>query len=177
MPTTLPRKSAEYSDAAKLKFFERHRVAGITTPEVERYVAWRQQVAQNEQRKGRKKVLANSTIYRELAMLTKMLRFAYENNKLLRLPVIRKLKEPAPRSGFFERDAYEAVRRRLPADYQLVIAIEHVFGWPCQSEVLTLEMRQIDLEAGTIRLRAGRRMMTDGSSICRRTSRHRLQPR
>lgn len=51
--------------------------------------------------------VANGTINRELAVLGKLFRLAYENGKLLRVPAIRKLKESAPRSSFFERDAYE----------------------------------------------------------------------
>ena len=43
-----------------------------------------------------------------------MLRLAAEHNKLLRVPVIRKLKEAAPRAGFFEQDQYLAVRAKLP---------------------------------------------------------------
>ena len=57
-----------------------------------------------------------------------MLRLTYENGKLLRLPVIRKLKEAAPREGFFEREQYEAVRRRLRPDLQVAVTIEHAFG-------------------------------------------------
>ena len=95
-----------------------------------------------------------------------MLRLAHENNKLLRLPVIRKLKESAPRQGFFEREQYEAVRRHLQPDYQVAVAIAHTYGWRMQSEVLTLEWRQIDLEAGTIRLDpVPRRMMMVESCI------------
>jgi len=36
---------------------------------------------------------ANGTINRELAVLGRMLRLAYENGKLVRMPVIRKLSE------------------------------------------------------------------------------------
>ena len=49
----------------------------------------------------------------ERIVLTKMVRIAYENRKLLRLPVIRKLKEVAPRQGFFEREQFLAVRGHL----------------------------------------------------------------
>ena len=48
-----------------------------------------------------------------------MLRLAAEHNKLLRVPVIRKLKEAAPRAGFFEADQYLAVRAKLPEDLQV----------------------------------------------------------
>jgi len=54
----------------------------------------------------------------------------------------------AARSGFFEREQYEAVRRHLPADLQVAAAIAYAYGWRMQSEVLALERRQLDLEGG-----------------------------
>jgi integrase len=94
-----------------------------------------------------------------------MLRLAHENNKLLRLPVIRKLKERAPRQGFFEREEYEAVRRHLQPDHQVAVAIAHTYGWRMQSEVLTLERRQIDFEVGTIRLDPGTTKNDEGRVV------------
>jgi integrase len=47
------------------------------------------------------------------------------------------------------------VRRHLPEDLQVALAIDHAFGWRTQSEVLPLERRHLDLEAGTLRLDAG----------------------
>jgi hypothetical protein len=78
-------------------FFAGRRVASIGGADVTAYVAARQAEG-----------IANGTINRELAVLGRMLRLAYENAKLLRIPVIRKLKEAAPREGFFERAQYEA---------------------------------------------------------------------
>ena len=53
---------------------------------------------------------------------------AYENNKLIRPPVIHKLKEGTPGQGFFERELYEGVRRHLPPDSQLAVSLAHTFG-------------------------------------------------
>lgn len=83
------------------------------------------------------------------------MRLAYENGKLARLPLIRKLKEPPARQGFFEPERYEAVRRHLPPDLQVACAIEYTFGWRNQSEVLSLERRHLDVSAGTLRLDPG----------------------
>jgi integrase len=47
------------------------------------------------------------------------------------------------------------VRRHLPPDLQLAVAIAYTYGWLMQSEVLTLARRQVDLEAGTLRLDPG----------------------
>ncbi len=79
--------------------------------------------------------VANGTINRELAVLGRMLRLAYENGKLLRMPVIRKLSEAPPRQGFFEREQFEAVRRLLAPDLQVAVKIAQTLGWRMQSEV------------------------------------------
>lgn len=94
-----------------------------------------------------------------------MLRIAYENRKLLRLPVIRKLKEAAPREGFFERKQFLAVRAHLPVDLQAAVGIEYTFGWRTQSEVLALERRNLDIEAGTLRLDAGTTKNDEGRVV------------
>jgi integrase len=135
-------------------FFHGYRLASIGPAEITKYVSRRQ---------GQE--VSNGTINRELAVLGKMFRLAYENGKLLRVPVIRKLKENAPRSGFFERDAYAAVRKHLRPDLQCAVAIEYELGWRCQSEVLTLELRQIDLKANTIRLDAGTTKNDEGRVV------------
>jgi hypothetical protein len=83
------------------------RISRIDPDDATRYIAARQ--AENA---------ANGTINRDLAVLGRMLKLAYENGKLLRLPIIRKLKEAAPRSGFFERSQFEAVKRHLRPDLQ-----------------------------------------------------------
>jgi hypothetical protein len=111
------------------------RIAAIGPADITAYVVKRQA-----------EKAANGTIRRELSTLSRMLRLAYENGKLLRLPVIRKPKERAPREGFFEHRQYVAVVRHLPADLQVAAAIAYTFGWRTQSEVLTLERRQLNLE-------------------------------
>ena len=132
-------------------FFVGRRLAGIGGAEATAYVARRQ--AQGA---------ANGTINRELGVLVRAMRLAHERGRLLRLPVIRKLKEAAPRQGFFEREQFEAVRRRLPADLQVAVSIAYTFGWRTQSEVLTLERRHLDLEPGTLRLDPGTTKNDDG---------------
>jgi len=101
-------------------------------------------------RKGMGK--ASGTINIELATLKRALRLAYEHGKLAKVPVIRMLKPNAPRSGFFELGQFKAVSAALPADLVLVVLIGYTYGWRLRSEVLTLSRRQVDLEAGTLRL-------------------------
>jgi integrase len=135
-------------------FFTGRRLATIGGAEATAYV---------ERRQGEH--VANGTINRELGVLIKMLRLAYERRKLLRLPVIRKLKEAAPRQGFFEREQYLAVRARLPEDLQCAVDLAYTFGWRMQSEVLALRWSQVDLKAGTLRLNAGETKNEDGRVV------------
>jgi hypothetical protein len=69
-------------------FFTGRRVASIGQAEVTDY-------ARKRQGEG----AANATVNREIAVLVRMLRLGYEAGKVLRLPVIRKLKENGPRAG------------------------------------------------------------------------------
>ena len=61
-------------------FFAGQRIASIDPARITAYVAKRQEEG-----------AANATINRELETLGKMLKLAYENNKLIRLPIIHKL--------------------------------------------------------------------------------------
>jgi integrase len=135
-------------------FFRGRRVAGIGPTEISAYVAKRQADG-----------AANGTINRELGVLNRMLKLAYESGKLLRLPIIHKPKENGPRQGFFEHEQYEAVRRHLRPDLQVAAAIAYAFGWRMQSEVLALERRQADLSAGTLRLEPGTTKNGDGRLV------------
>ncbi len=94
-----------------------------------------------------------------------MLRLAYEHGMLLRLPILRKLKEAPPREGFFEPAAYLAVRRRLPEDLQLAVTIAYTYGSRMRSEVVALARRQVDLDAGTLRLEPGSTKNDDGRLV------------
>jgi integrase len=147
-------KEADGRLAPLKQFFAGRRVASIGPADVKDYVAQRQGSG-----------IANGTINRELAVLLRMLRLAYEHGKLARVPVIRKLKEAPPRQGFFERERYDAVRARLLPDLRVATDLAYAFGWRVRNEVLTLERRQIDLKAGTIRLDPGTTKNDDGRLV------------
>jgi integrase len=57
------------------------------------------------------------------------------------------------------------VRRRLAPDLQAATAIAYTWGWRTQSEVLRLERRQLDLDAGTLRLDPGMSKNDDGRLV------------
>ena len=148
------REEAEYRLKHLDAFFAGRRIAAIGSADMTAYAAKRQGEG-----------ASNATINRELETLSRMLRLAYEHNKLTRLPVIHKLAPNPPRQGFFEREQFEAVRRYLRPDHQLATTIAHTFGWRMQSEVLTLERRQLDLNAGTLRLEPGTTKNDDGRVV------------
>lgn len=136
------------------RFFAGRRIATINPSDITRYVLTRQA-----------EKASNATINRDLAVLRRMLRLAYESGKLLRMPPMKQLKENPPRQGFFERQQYEAVRRHLRPDLQVAVAIAYTFGWRMRSEILTLERRQLDLDAGTLRLEPGTTKNDDGRLV------------
>jgi integrase len=135
------------------RYFKGRRLASIGTQDSERYALARQGQG-----------ASNGSINRELAVLGRMLKLAYEHERLARMPVLRKLEEAAPRQGFFEPEAFAAVRRRLPVDLQVAATIMYVYGWRLR-EVLTLERRHLDLAASTITLDASRSKNGEGRVV------------
>lgn len=138
------RDLAEYDRRVKhlTAFFTGSRIAGIGQADVDKYVLKRRAVG-----------VTDSTIRRELGTLVTLLRFAYRSKKLARLPLLTRPKEGEARVGFVERADFEAIRRHLPADLQVVVTVAYTLGWRKQ-EVLRLERRHLNLETGELRLDA-----------------------
>src|SRR5437667_183547 len=98
-------------------FFGRRRMAAITTTDVRRYVARRQD-------EGAK----NATINRELSVLQRAFTLAIAAGTLPSRPHIALLREDNVRRGFFERDEFESVRRRLPPDLADLVSFLYTTG-------------------------------------------------
>ena len=81
--------------------------------------------------------------------------------------MIHKPKEASPRQGFFEKDQFEAVREQLARrpDLQVAVSVAYGLGWRMQSEVLTLERRQLDLQAGSLRPEPGTTTNAEGRVV------------
>jgi len=126
------------------RLFAGRRVAQIGPADVDAYVVARQAMG-----------MKPGTVRRELSTLVTMLRLAYQRGKLLRLPTVHKPKDGPAREGFFEAEQYAAVRRHLPEDLRVATLIAYTLGWRMQSEILQLQRRHVDLEAGSIRLDPG----------------------
>ncbi|HEV8531419.1 MAG TPA: site-specific integrase [Methylomirabilota bacterium] len=145
--------------------FRGARASHITGAAITRYIVQRQEEEIVSPKKKSRRRPANGTINREVGVLLRMLRLGLENGKVARLPIVHKPKEAAARSGFFEPDAYAAVRTHLPADLQVAISLAYTFGWRILDEVLSLETRQLDLAAGAIRLDPGSTKTDEGRIV------------
>lgn len=105
---------------------------------------------------------SNGEINRELALLKRMFTLAVQAGKVLYRPHIPMLKERNVRTGFFERDQFASLLAHLPAEIQPIIKFAYITGWRIASEVLLLQWRQVDLDAGEVRLDAGTTKNGDG---------------
>src|SRR6266481_2426359 len=93
-------------------------------------------------------------------------RVAHQNKKLAgQPPRFEKLQEDNIRQGFFEREQFEAVRKHLPAYARPVVTFMYLTGWRIRSEVLPLPWRQVDFQAGTVRLEPGTTKNKDGRTF------------
>lgn len=124
--------------------FQGQRLTDIPTSKLVAFTADRQQAG-----------ASNAEINRELALVKRMFSLAVKYGKLYHKPHIPMLAEHNTRQGFFERDAFDAVRAHLPAALRPVVTFAYLTGWRIPSEVLTLEWRQVDLDAGVVRLEPG----------------------
>ncbi len=149
-------------------FFGNRRLITITTTELRAFVAKRladgtpvrlkRGRGTNDERAvpdvPRQPVSAGE-INRELTVLKRMFSLAVQAGKLVRKPHFPMLRENNIRAGFFEREQYLSVLRHLPTSMQPVVTFAFVTGWRINSEVLSLQWRQIDLKAGEVRLDPG----------------------
>ncbi len=101
------------------------------------------------------KPVSNAEINRELTVLKRMFTLAIQAGKILYRPHIPMLQEDNVRTGFFEREQFESVRRYLPADLQPVITFAYTTGWRITSEVLPMQWRHVDFKSGEVRLDPG----------------------
>jgi len=127
------------------------RAAAVTTADISRYIATRQ--AEDAM---------NATINRELAALKRAYSLGCRATKILAKPYIPMLTENNVRTGFFEREQFEAVRALLPPELQRVISFAYITGWRVPSEILTLQWHQVDFDAGLVRLEAGKTKNREG---------------
>jgi integrase len=166
-------QKATYDDARRrirkhLSFFGNRRMITITTTEIRAYVAKRladgtpvrqKRGSRPKDEESRSDVerrpVSAGEINRELTVLKWMFSLAIQAGKLVHKPHFPMLRENNVRVGFFEREQYLSVLRHLPTSMQPVVTFAYVTGWRINSEVLTLQWRQVDLKAGEVRLDPG----------------------
>ena len=102
---------------------------------------------QRRRSEGRK----NSTINREVELVSSAFRLAVNEGRLSVAPRIPSLPDGEPRTGFFERAEVDALLSDLPAPLDDVVRFAYVTGWR-RGEILSLRWENIDREAKEIRL-------------------------
>jgi integrase len=92
------------------------------------------------------------------------LNLALQAEKITSKPYIPMLQENNVRTGFFEHGEYLAVRKALPPFLQPVATFGYATGWRI-AEILTLQWRQVNLDAAEVRLDPGTTKSGDGRVI------------
>jgi len=149
-------------------FFRNRRMSSISTSDIRAYIAKRQtegsvvRRAKQVERDGtqvevpeERRPVSAGEVNRELTTLKRMFSLSVQAGKLRFKPHIPMLRENNVRSGFFEPEQYLAILKHLPESFRPVVTFAYVTGWRINSEVLTLEWRQVDLGAGEVRLDPG----------------------
>ena len=152
-------------------FFGNWKAANIGTDQIRAYIAMRQQPhTRTYDEKGEKKreygPASNATINRELALLRRAFNLGRMATppKVSGAPFIPMLAENNVRKGFFEHDAYIAVRRALPEEIRPVLTFAYFTG--CRkAEILALQWHQVDLSERVVRLEPGETKNDEGRTI------------
>ncbi len=137
------------------EFFGGWRAVNITALTVRTYVEKRQRAG-----------LSNGTINRELAAIKRAFRLAVKARVLSHdhVPDIPMLKEAPPRAGFFAPEQFQAVLRHLRPEVKPVALFAYETGWRLR-EIITMQWRQVDLQAGTARLDPGTTKNREGRLV------------
>jgi integrase len=152
-----------------LPFFGGRRMAGITSADVTAFIAKRQadmivtrkahvvtlDDGTEQHIPAVTKPVSNAEINRELQVIKRAFNLAIGAGTLAMKPKITLLREAPARSGFFEPEQIASVLAHLPAEIQPVIAFAYITGWRVHDEILPLEWRQVDFNAGEVKLDAG----------------------
>lgn len=134
-------------------FFGSRRVIEVTSDLIARYVDQRQ--LENAQ---------NATINREMAALMRMFRIGMHSTppKVLRLPGLPKLTEDNVRKAFLEDAQYQKlIDYSSDVWFRAQVEMGRTYGWRI-SELISLRVQQVDVEARTIRLEPGTTKNKDG---------------
>jgi integrase len=104
------------------------------------------------QRKG--EGASNATVNRELVTIKRAYSLGIQKKIVSDRPHISLLSEDNVRQGFFEREQFDSILKRLWTWNQPPAEFAYITGWRKQ-EVLTLKWPQVDFQAGNVRLEPG----------------------
>ena len=107
---------------------------------------------------------APATIQNELAALKRILALAHRAGKLTVRPYIEMPAVQNTRTGFFEDTEFRAIQAQLSNALKTVVEFMYYTGWRT-SEVLSLLWRQIDFQAGVVRLDPGTTKNREGRTF------------
>jgi integrase len=108
---------------------------------------------------------SNGEINRELAIVKRAFNLAVKSERYFgRVPHVPMLTESNIRTGFLDDAALKSILGHLKPALRPVATFAYITGWR-KSEVLTLEWRQVDRTAWTVRLDAGSTKNGRGRSI------------
>jgi integrase len=111
----------------------------------------RPKTSQEFARKRREQGVGNAIINRSLACLRRMLRIAYDDELIQRVPKVHFLKEPPARKGFLELKKFNELLALLPTHLKPLILFLYYCGVR-GGEAKQIEWSQVDLDRRLIRL-------------------------
>jgi integrase len=143
---------AERSIQHLREVFGRSLAVDITADRVLEYIATRLERAKP------------ATVRLELAALKRMFTLGARAGKVSNRPYLPTIEVRNTRSGFFEEAELRAVLGQLPPDLRLLIEFLYMTGWRI-GEVKGLTWRQVDFEAGVVRLEPGTTKNDEGRTF------------
>lgn len=139
-------------------FFGGMRTSDVTTALVERYVEKRLEAGARP-----------GTVNREIAILRRMYSLALTTTPPKvnpnRVPRFVTLKEGRPRTGFVTREDFIRIRDSYPESWwKALLTVAYTYGWR-KGELLSMQVSQIDLADGTLRLNPGTTKNDEGRTV------------
>ena len=142
-------------------YFGALKASQVTTQMIRKYIEGRQQpqtrkYGEKGERKREYGPASNATINRSLALLRRAFNLGKKATppRIGAVPFIPMLGENNVRKGFFEHDAFLAIRRALPEEIRPVITFAYFTG--CRKgEILALQWSQVDFAERMVRLEPG----------------------
>ena len=126
-----------------LPYFGKMKATRMSESDIDDYILMR-----------REEEASNATINRELVTIKRAYSLGIQKRIVSDRPHIQMLEEDNVRQGFFEREHYESIRKHLPDWVKPVADFAYISGWR-KSEILGLQWRQVDFEAGYVPLEPG----------------------